>query len=58
MAIVTIVCVVMALPEGFVLLGTIAAWILLGAIIVGLLMFIQAPLYCLLSGVKQKKKNE
>ena len=57
MTIVTVTCVVLALPAGYVLLGTIIAWALLGALIMIMLILFQAPLFYLLSVVKQKKRS-
>jgi len=58
MVIVTITCVVLALPEGYVLLAVVTAWMLVGAAIIIVLMIFQAPIYRFLSGGKLKDKGE
>ena len=53
MALVTVVCMVFALPEGEVLLVAFTVWVSLGALILSVLLLFQAPIYRLLSGTKQ-----
>lgn len=57
MVIVTIACIVLAFPEGYVLLAAVTAWMLVGAAIIIVLMIFQAPIYRLLSGLKRKDKG-
>ena len=58
LGLVTIVCVILAMPQGYVLLATLGFWILLGAVILSLLVLFQAPLFFLLSGTKKRKNGK
>ncbi len=58
MAIMTVACVVLALPGGYVLLAVGIVWMLIGAAIVWVLMTFRAPIYRFLSGVKLVEKGD
>ncbi len=49
--IITLVCIVLAFPKGHVLLAVGTVWLLVGAALVGALMFFKAAIYRFLSGV-------
>ncbi len=57
MAIMTVACVILAIPGGYVLLAVGTVWMLIGATIVWGLMRFQAPIYRFLSGAKLEKKR-
>ena len=58
MAIVTVACVVLALPGGYVLLAVGTVWMLIGAAITWVLTIFRAPIYRFLSGVKPDGKGK
>ena len=58
MVIVTVACVVFALPGGYVLLALGTVWMLVGAAILWVLMILRAPIYRFLSGVKLNGKGK
>jgi len=57
MILITIVFVTLAFPAGYILLGIIAGWLTLGAVILLILITVQYPLYRLLAGVKKTEKK-
>jgi len=52
MVIITIACVVFALPGGYVLFVVGTVWMLMQAAIIWVLMIFRRPIYGFLSGVK------
>ncbi len=57
LAIITVACMILAIPGGYVLLETGTAWMLLGAAIVWVLMIFRSPLDRFLSGAKPKEEG-
>jgi len=58
MKVVTVFCVVLAFPQGYVLLVIGTAWMLLGWAILWFLIAFQTPIYRLLSGVKRSRQDD
>ncbi len=58
MAMITVVCVVLALPAGYVLLAVVTVWMLIGAAMIWVLMVFRAPISHFLSGVKVNQKDK
>jgi len=57
MIVMTIICLFLALPGGYILVGLILIWATLQAAILGLLTAIQKPLYRVFSGEKVSDKS-
>ncbi len=57
MAIITVACVVFALPGGYVLLVVGTVWMLIGAALVRVLMIFRTPIDRFLSGAKLEEKG-
>ena len=55
---VTVACVVLAFPGGYVLVVIAAVWMLVGAAIAWVLMKFRRPLYRLLSGVRVDERDQ
>jgi hypothetical protein len=58
MVIITIACLVLALPAGYVLLAVGLAWLLLAAAITGLLWLLRAPINRFLAGAGESRADE
>jgi len=58
MIVMTIICLFLALPGGFILVGLILTWATLQAAILWLLSDIQKPLYRILSGERITRKSQ
>jgi hypothetical protein len=52
MVIITVACVVLALPRGYVLLAVGVVWALVAAAVTWVLMLCRRPIYHVVSGVK------
>ena len=58
LTLVTVVCFVLALPKGNVLFGATLIWVLLGSLLLGVLLLIQAPIYLLMSWAQRRDDRE
>ncbi len=58
MAIITVACLILAFPGGYVLLAAGTIWMLIGATIIWVLMIFRAPIYRLLSGVNPDENGK
>ncbi|MCA9235331.1 MAG: hypothetical protein KDA44_07655 [Planctomycetales bacterium] len=54
----TVASVVFAMPQGYILVLTAAAWILIGAILVGILLRYRTRIYRLLAGAPAQQHRE
>ena len=58
LGIITLACIVLAIPGGYVLLVVGTVWLLVGAALVRVLMISNVPIYRFLSGLKIEENGK